>query len=189
MSDIGVLYVNSTVGKMRIVMTGYVADAWEIFCRQKRHVVIRSFRCPGISLPIDGSWDEEISIKGLESLSLITVLKKWKTQGAPACQDNESEQTGSNSSGHKEELEMLSNSLATSDLLTCSSPPNPILAQGERACTTLRRGRAGRARGAIHRTRGKKQQANSPSVLDGNMSSSADNSAHLRAHASRRGRP
>ena len=151
---------------MRVMMTRCVAEAWEIFCRQKRHVVIRSFRCLRIPLSIDGSCDEEISIKGLETLSLITALKKWRTQGAPACEDDESEETGSNSSGHEEELEMLSNSLATSDSLTRSSPPNPIPPQGERACT--RRGRGGRARGAIHSTRGKKQQANLPSVSDGN---------------------
>ena len=171
---------------MRVMMTRCVAEAWEIFCRQKKHVVIRSFRCLRIPLSIDGSCDEEISIKGLETLSLITALKKWRTQGAPACEDDESEETGSNSSGHEEELEMLSNSLATSDSLTRSSPLNPIPPQGERACT--RRGRGGRARGAIHSTRGKKQQANLPSVSDGNMSSSVDDSAHLRTHASRRGR-
>jgi hypothetical protein len=48
-----------------------------------QEVVVRSFRCLGISLPIDGSADAEISIKGLDTSRLMTALEKWETQGAP----------------------------------------------------------------------------------------------------------
>jgi len=74
---------SSTVGEMRVIMTRCVGAAWERFCQEKREIIIRSFRCIGTSLPIDGSSDGEISIKGLPTPHLITTLKDWKTQGAP----------------------------------------------------------------------------------------------------------
>jgi len=45
----------------------------------------------GILLPLDGSSDGDISIKGLETPCLMAALKVWKTRGAPlrrtsACQ-------------------------------------------------------------------------------------------------------
>ena len=73
----------SAVGEMRVMMTRCVGQAWERFCREKREVIIRRFSCIGASLPIDGSSDSEISIKGLPTSSLMTALKDWKTQGAP----------------------------------------------------------------------------------------------------------
>jgi hypothetical protein len=48
---------SSAVGEMRVMMTRCVGEAWERFCREKREVIIRSFRCIGDSLPIDGSSD------------------------------------------------------------------------------------------------------------------------------------
>jgi len=56
---------SSAVGEMRVMMIRCVGVAWERFCQEKREVIIRSFRCIGASLPIDGSFDGEISIKGL----------------------------------------------------------------------------------------------------------------------------
>ena len=57
------------------MMTQCVGEAWEQFNREKREVVVRSFRCLGISLPIDGSCDDEISIKGLDTTVLAQGLK------------------------------------------------------------------------------------------------------------------
>jgi len=74
---------SSAVGEMRVMMTHCVARAWEKFCNERQEVVVRSFRCLGISLPIDGSADAEISIKGLDTSRLMTALEKWETQGAP----------------------------------------------------------------------------------------------------------
>jgi len=68
-------------------MTRCVGAAWERFCRETREVIIRSFRCIGASLPIDGLFDGEISIKGLPTPHLMTALKDWKTQGAPTVDD------------------------------------------------------------------------------------------------------
>jgi len=64
--------------KMRVMMTKWVGDAWKIFNWKNRDVVIRSFRCLGIALPIDGSCDNEISIKGLETTMLMEGLKNWE---------------------------------------------------------------------------------------------------------------
>jgi len=68
----------SAASKMRVMMTKCVGEAWEIFNREKRDVVIRSFRCLGIALPIDGSCDNEISIKGLDTTVLAEELKNWE---------------------------------------------------------------------------------------------------------------
>ena len=59
-------------------MTKCVGEAWEILNREKGNVVIRSFRCLGIALPIDGSCDNEISIKGLDTSLLAERLEKWE---------------------------------------------------------------------------------------------------------------
>jgi len=73
----------SAVGEMRVMMTHCVARAWEKFCNEHQEVIVWSFRCLGISLPIDGSADVELSIKGLDTSRLITALENWETQGAP----------------------------------------------------------------------------------------------------------
>ncbi len=49
----------------RILMTKWVASAWDM-CTADNTVIIRAFEKCGISLPIDGSRDECINIKGLE---------------------------------------------------------------------------------------------------------------------------
>jgi len=96
--DIDDITGSSAVGEMRVIMTRCVGAAWERFCQEKREVIIRSFHCIGASLPIDGSSDGEISIKGLPTPHLMTALKDWKTQGAPtvddgtaSCSDNTAE--------------------------------------------------------------------------------------------------
>jgi len=56
---------SSAGGEMRVMMTRCVGAAWERFCWETREVIIRSYRCISASLPIDGSFDGEISIKRL----------------------------------------------------------------------------------------------------------------------------
>ena len=97
---------SSAVGEMRVMMTRCVGQAWERFCREKREVIIRSFRCIGASLPIDGSSDGEISIKGLPTSSLMTALKDWKTRGAPTAEEgpaSSSDDTSEDSSSSDDE--------------------------------------------------------------------------------------
>jgi len=79
---------SSAVGEMRVMMTKCVGATWERFCQEKREVIIRSFRCIGASLPIDGTSDSEISIKGLPTPHLMTALQDWKTRGAPTAQED-----------------------------------------------------------------------------------------------------
>jgi len=71
----------SAVGKMRVMMTHCVAEAWTAFTQKKREVMIKSFRQLGLSLPLDGSSDGEISIKGLDTPILMDALREWRTQG------------------------------------------------------------------------------------------------------------
>ena len=60
------LYVNNSLSasQRRVLITGWVGAAWADLCQQK-DMIKRAFRKCGISVPIDGSRDEEISIKGL----------------------------------------------------------------------------------------------------------------------------
>jgi len=78
---------SSAVGEMRVMMTRCVSAAWERFCREKREIIIQIFRCIGASLPINGSSDGKISIKGLPTPHLMTALQDWKTQGAPTADE------------------------------------------------------------------------------------------------------
>ena len=73
--------VGSMVGRRRVLTTWAVGEAWEVFCRERTSVIQRSFRAVGLALPIDGSHDHEISIKGLESSLLIEGLKDWQKGG------------------------------------------------------------------------------------------------------------
>ncbi|RPB03600.1 hypothetical protein L873DRAFT_1841203 [Choiromyces venosus 120613-1] len=59
-----------TIRDRRILSTIAVGNAWEWLHQERKAVIIRSFECTGISLPIDGSRDQEISVKGLEKLEV-----------------------------------------------------------------------------------------------------------------------
>jgi len=69
------------VGRRRILTTLAVGEAWEIFSQQRAEVVKKSFRILGLALPIDGSCDGEISIKGIENAYLQEGLKDWSVGG------------------------------------------------------------------------------------------------------------
>lgn len=69
--------VGSMVGRRRILTTWAVEEAWEIFSQELAEVVRKSFTILGLALPIDGSCDGEISIKGIENAYLQEGLKNW----------------------------------------------------------------------------------------------------------------
>lgn len=53
-----------------MVTTCCVGDAWYQFCIEKVDLIRRVFRKVGLSLPIDGSADHEIDIKGFQGLEV-----------------------------------------------------------------------------------------------------------------------
>jgi len=114
----------SAVGEMRVMMTHCVARAWGKFCQERQEVVVQSFRCLGISLPIDGSKDGELSIKGLDTSRLAISLEQWRTQGVQSTKDKNDfdsenaddaddadDDSDSNSSVSDSENELFANSL------------------------------------------------------------------------------
>ena len=79
--DTGGKLTGSMVGRRRILITWAVGEAWERFSAERKHVIQHAFRVVGLSLPIDGSCDHEISVKGIESPILIEGLKDWRRGG------------------------------------------------------------------------------------------------------------
>ncbi|KAG0135100.1 hypothetical protein HOY82DRAFT_537032 [Tuber indicum] len=73
--------VGSMVGRRRVAVTWAVGEAWDIFTREKAEVIRNSFRVVGLSLPIDGSEDTKLSIKGLAKDFLIEGIKGWENDG------------------------------------------------------------------------------------------------------------
>ena len=55
----------SAVEDRRVLVQRCVAEAWQIFSTEKRDVIVNSFRKVGLSLPIDGSCDDKLSVKGI----------------------------------------------------------------------------------------------------------------------------
>jgi len=53
-----------------------LAPAWQTFCTTRQEVIVSSFRKLGLSLPINGSCDSELSIKGFSPEQL--VLGDWR---------------------------------------------------------------------------------------------------------------
>ena len=77
----GGVLVGSKVGRRQVAVTWAVGDAWERFSAEKVAVVKKAFRVVGLALPIDGSADHEISIKGIETGFLTEGLKDWQEGG------------------------------------------------------------------------------------------------------------
>ena len=71
----------SMIGRRRVLTTWAVGEAWERFTRDRREVVVRAFRVLGISLPISGACDQEISVKGVDLPFLIDGLQNWREGG------------------------------------------------------------------------------------------------------------
>ena len=59
-----------TVSDRRILMTWIVGEAWDWFHREKSKLIVKAFQQVGITLPIDGSQDSELRIKGLKGLEI-----------------------------------------------------------------------------------------------------------------------
>jgi len=54
-----------TVSEKRIMTTHVVSRAWKAFCQQKQSLtIVKAFQDVGVTLPIDGSKDDELGIKG-----------------------------------------------------------------------------------------------------------------------------
>ena len=136
---------DSAVGEMRVMMTRCVAEAWETFCRERREVVIRSFHELGLSLPLNGSCDGELSIKGLETPMLMNSLKDWKTRGAASQDEQDITESGSDSEGASDtdtDEDLSVNNLASQeDCLSNSVSPETGLNMSRRGRATRQRGR------------------------------------------------
>jgi len=65
----------SMVGRRRVAVTWAVGEAWEVFSREKVEVVRNAFRAVGLAVPINGSEDHRLSIKGLANELLIEGLR------------------------------------------------------------------------------------------------------------------
>ena len=84
-------------------MTKCVGEAWEIFNRDGQEVIIKSFRCLGISLPVDGSCDSELSIKVLETSVLSEGIKQWaQLPVAPAGNNADIPNSGGNNGSNSD---------------------------------------------------------------------------------------
>ena len=59
-----------SVSDKRIMTTHVVAQSWHAFCQQKSELICKSFRDVGIALPVNGSRDDEIKIKGFTSTDI-----------------------------------------------------------------------------------------------------------------------
>jgi len=70
--------LGSMVGRRRIAITWAVGEAWETFSQERVEVIRHSFRVVGLSLPMDGSKDLALSIKGLANDFLVEGLKEWR---------------------------------------------------------------------------------------------------------------
>lgn len=58
------------MGQRRVLTTWCVGDAWYLFCIEKQDIIKRVFRKVGLSLPIDGSADHELDIKGFGEIDI-----------------------------------------------------------------------------------------------------------------------
>jgi hypothetical protein len=59
-----------TIEDRWVLMTWIVGEAWDWLHREKSQLIIKAFRQVGITLPVDGSIDAELKIKGLKDLEI-----------------------------------------------------------------------------------------------------------------------
>jgi len=67
----------SSVSDKRILTTHVVGRAWHAFCQHKQKLIMKAFRDVGVTLPIDGSRDNEIHIKGFTPAEV--ALGDWSS--------------------------------------------------------------------------------------------------------------
>ncbi|RPA96173.1 DDE-domain-containing protein, partial [Choiromyces venosus 120613-1] len=65
-----------SVGQRRILTTNCIGDTWYQFCIEKKGLVESVFRKVGLSLPADGSRDNELDIKGFQGIE----MGDWRMQ-------------------------------------------------------------------------------------------------------------
>jgi hypothetical protein len=66
------------VGERRVLVTRWVADAWDWLHREHKQTIVRTFRQLGITLKIDGSEDkDELRIRGFPDIE----VGDWKRDG------------------------------------------------------------------------------------------------------------
>ena len=71
----------NVIAECRVLVTQAVGAAWEQFCEKHQGLVVQTFRKLGITLPIDGSSDGELSVKGIDS-SLLEIGDWRREQNA-----------------------------------------------------------------------------------------------------------
>ena len=64
-----------SVGDKRVMTTQVVGTAWTQFCCDKTGLIQKAFRDVGVTLPVDGSKDHELRIKGIVAEELATGLE------------------------------------------------------------------------------------------------------------------
>ena len=74
----GATLAGSMVRRRRILTTWAVGEAGEIFTPERAEVIKKSFWILGLALPINGTCDKEISIKGLDCTYLDEGIKDWQ---------------------------------------------------------------------------------------------------------------
>jgi hypothetical protein len=91
----------SAIAERRVLVTRAVGEAWDRFCTTHEQLIISIFRKLGLTLPIDGSCDNELSVKGIDS-SLLQIgdwhrkngnlqgaceIEEWGNPGGPGDED------------------------------------------------------------------------------------------------------
>jgi hypothetical protein len=59
-----------SVGDRRVLLTHWVAEAWDKVHKYHQDAIIKSFKNVGLSLPTDGSKDLELSIRDLPNITV-----------------------------------------------------------------------------------------------------------------------
>ena len=71
-----------SVSDKRVMVTHVVAQAWNVFCQEKRLLIQKSFQDVGLTLPLDGTQDHKLRIKGFDRIE----VGDWRQDLAvPAC--------------------------------------------------------------------------------------------------------
>ena len=76
-----------TASERRVLTTKWVANAWEKLCKNKE-MIIRSFVKCGITNKLDGSEDDEVSIRGLEGY-IMPLPEEFHLQTSSEEEDND----------------------------------------------------------------------------------------------------
>ncbi|KAG0135962.1 hypothetical protein HOY82DRAFT_600134 [Tuber indicum] len=97
----------SMVGRRRVLCTWAVGEAWERFSTNQTRVVERAFTAVGLSLPIDGSRDSEISVKGLDTSLFVEGMKGWADGAMVASGRVEEDENGEEEQDQAPELEVM----------------------------------------------------------------------------------